>query len=104
MTSFPSLEAFEVALANLREPDPDAQADAQVRQAELTKPAGSLGRLEELAIFFAGWQRRARPRIDRARAAIFAGNHGVTVHGVSAFPPSVDEVEYRPPAADQVPP
>lgn len=89
MTSFPSLEAFEVALANLREPDPDAEADARVRQAELTKPAGSLGRLEELAIFFAGWQRRARPRIDRARAAIFAGNHGVTVHGVSAFPPSV---------------
>lgn len=89
MTSFPSLDAFEAALANLREPDPDAEADARVRQAELTKPAGSLGRLEELAIFFAGWQRRARPRIDRARAAIFAGNHGVTVHGVSAFPASV---------------
>jgi len=89
MTSFPSLEAFEAALADLREPDADAAADARVRQAELTKPAGSLGRLEELAIFFAGWQGRARPQIDRARAAIFAGNHGVTVHGVSAFPPSV---------------
>src|SRR3546814_4058875 len=62
---------------------------ARVRQGELTKPAGSLGRLEDLAIFFAGWQGRTRPRIERARAAIFAGNHGVTVHGVSAFPPSV---------------
>ena len=89
MTAFISIAAFEAALADLRDPDPDAQADARVRQGELTKPAGSLGRLEELAVFFAGWQRRARPRIERARAAIFAGNHGVTVHGVSAFPASV---------------
>lgn len=89
MICFLSIEAFEAALAELREPDAHAAADARVRQAELTKPAGSLGRLEDLAIFFAGWQGQARPRIDRARAAIFAGNHGVTVHGVSAFPPSV---------------
>jgi nicotinate-nucleotide--dimethylbenzimidazole phosphoribosyltransferase len=89
MTSFASVQAFEAALADLREPDGDAEADARVRQTELTKPAGSLGRLEDLAIFFAGWQGRAQPRIDRARAAIFAGNHGVTVHSVSAFPPSV---------------
>lgn len=89
MTCFASPEAFAAALAALSDPDPHAQADARTRQAELTKPAGSLGRLEELAVFFAGWQRRARPRIDHARAAIFAGNHGVTVHGVSAFPASV---------------
>jgi len=89
MTAFVSIGAFEAALADLRDADPHAQADARVRQAELTKPAGSLGRLEELAVFFAGWQRRARPLIERARAAIFSGNHGVTVHGVSAFPPSV---------------
>ncbi|HEY0595361.1 nicotinate-nucleotide--dimethylbenzimidazole phosphoribosyltransferase [Sphingopyxis sp.] len=89
MTFFPSIEAFEAALADLRKPNADAAADARVRQGELTKPAGSLGRLEDLAIFFAGWQGKARPRIDRARAAIFAGNHGVTVHGVSAFPPGV---------------
>lgn len=89
MTAFISVAAFEAALADLGDADPDARADARIRQAELTKPAGSLGRLEELALFFAGWQQRARPRIDRARAAIFAGNHGVTVHGVSAFPASV---------------
>ena len=89
MTGFASIEAFEAALADLREPNADATADARMRQGELTKPAGSLGRLEELAVFFAGWQGKARPRIDRARAAIFAGNHGVTVHGVSAFPPGV---------------
>lgn len=89
MTSFASVDAFETALAELGEASDDARSDALVRQGELTKPAGSLGRLEEIAIFFAGWQGRARPRIDRARAAIFAGNHGITVHGISAFPPSV---------------
>lgn len=89
MTSFASAHAFELALANLRQPDDAAASDARTRQGELTKPAGSLGRLEELAIFFAGWQGKPRPQITRARAAIFAGNHGVTVHGVSAFPPSV---------------
>ncbi|WP_200934940.1 MULTISPECIES: nicotinate-nucleotide--dimethylbenzimidazole phosphoribosyltransferase [unclassified Sphingopyxis] len=89
MISFASVHAFEAALADLREPNVEAAADARVRQGELTKPAGSLGRLEHLAIFFAGWQGTARPQIARARAAIFAGNHGVTVHGVSAFPPSV---------------
>lgn len=89
MTAFISIAAFEAALADLSDADPDARADAGTRQSKLTKPAGSLGRLEELALFFAGWQRRARPRIERGRAAIFAGNHGITVHGVSAFPPSV---------------
>ncbi len=89
MTSFASAHAFEVALTNLRDANDDTANQARIRQGELTKPAGSLGRLEELAIFFAGWQGKARPQIARARAAIFAGNHGVTVHGVSAFPPSV---------------
>lgn len=89
MTIFASASAFEAALADLRSPDPQAENAARERQAVLTKPAGSLGRLEEIAIFFAGWQGEARPRIDRARAAIFVGNHGVTIHGVSAFPASV---------------
>ncbi|NWN23135.1 nicotinate-nucleotide--dimethylbenzimidazole phosphoribosyltransferase, partial [Escherichia coli] len=56
---------------------------------ELTKPAGSLGRLEDIAVFLAGWRGVDRPKIARARTAIFAGNHGVTAHGVSAFPASV---------------
>ena len=49
--------------------DESAAAGAAARQAELTKPPGSLGRLEELAVFMAGWQGRERPRIDRAQAA-----------------------------------
>jgi nicotinate-nucleotide--dimethylbenzimidazole phosphoribosyltransferase len=89
--TFLSVAAFEAALADLRGPDAAAEAAARARQARLTKPAGSLGRLEEIAIFFAGWQGRERPRIERGRAVVFAGNHGVTVHGVSAFPASVTE-------------
>lgn len=89
MTSYGSIAAFEAALSDLPAPDWVAEAAARARQAQLTKPAGSLGRLEEVAIFLAGWQRRERPRMDRARAAVFAGNHGVTVHGVSAFPTGV---------------
>lgn len=87
--SFTTPAAFEAALADLPRPDATAIAAAAARQAQLTKPAGSLARLEDIALFFAGWQGRERPGIAKGRAAIFAGNHGVTVHGVSAFPPEV---------------
>lgn len=68
---------------------------ARERQAVLAKPAGSLGRLEELAIFMAGWQGRVRPRIQRAQALVFAGNHGVIAQGVNAFPVEVTEIMVR---------
>ena len=55
----------------------------------MTKPPGSLGRLEGLAVWMAGWQGSDRPRAGRPQIAIFAGNHGVTAQGVSAFPPEV---------------
>lgn len=87
--SFETLADFEAALARLSGADAASIAAARARQGQLTKPPGSLGRLEDIAIFFAGWQARARPRIDRARAVIFAGNHGVVAHGVSAFPAEV---------------
>jgi len=69
--------------------DESAAAAARSRQAELTKPPGSLGRLEELAVFMAGWQGAERPRIERAQALVFAGNHGVTAQGVNPFPVEV---------------
>ena len=89
MTAFPTRAAFAAALADLPAPDADAVAAARARQGELTKPPGSLGRLEDVAVFLAGWQGTARPAIAHGRAAIFAGNHGCVVHGVSAFPASV---------------
>ena len=69
--------------------DDTAAAAARDRQDDLTKPPGSLGRLEELAVFMAGWQGRDRPRIERAQALVFAGNHGVTAQGVNPFPVEV---------------
>lgn len=73
----------------MREFDETAAAAARNRQAELTKPPGSLGRLEELAIFLAGWQGRARPQLDRVQALVFAGNHGICDQGVNPFPVEV---------------
>ena len=72
-------------------PDGDEAAVAAVRarDAELTKPAGSLGRLEELVEFLARWQHRSVPRLENPMVTIFAGNHGVADHGVSAFPAEV---------------
>ncbi|MBM3605624.1 MAG: nicotinate-nucleotide--dimethylbenzimidazole phosphoribosyltransferase [Alphaproteobacteria bacterium] len=69
--------------------DEEAAQAAQARQAQLTKPPGSLGRLEDLAIFMAGWQGRDRPRLDRVQALVFAGNHGVVAQGITPFPAEV---------------
>jgi nicotinate-nucleotide--dimethylbenzimidazole phosphoribosyltransferase len=89
MSGFASSTAFEATLRHLPMADADATAAARARQASLTKPAGSLGRLEEIAVFLAGWQGNPQPVIEQGRAAIFAGNHGFVIHGVSAFPASV---------------
>lgn len=62
---------------------------AAARQAQLTKPAGSLGLLEKAAVQLAGLQGRARPRVDRVCIVLFAGDHGVVAEGVSAFPQAV---------------
>ncbi|WP_206240255.1 nicotinate-nucleotide--dimethylbenzimidazole phosphoribosyltransferase [Novosphingobium terrae] len=69
--------------------DEAAAQAARVRQNSLTKPPGSLGRLEEIAEFMAGWRGTARPVINHAQALVFAGNHGVCVHGVSPYPSEV---------------
>ncbi|MGQ0580375.1 MAG: nicotinate-nucleotide--dimethylbenzimidazole phosphoribosyltransferase [Reyranella sp.] len=78
----------------LRElPGPDLAAQTEVirRQVELTKPPGSLGRLEEIAAWLAAWQGRAQPRVERPRIAVFAGTHGIAARGVSAYPPEVTQ-------------
>jgi nicotinate-nucleotide--dimethylbenzimidazole phosphoribosyltransferase len=80
---------FMQALDNLPRPDEDALNVARTRQCELTKPAGALGRLEDIAVFVAGWQANPRPAMDRVQAVVFAGNHGVAARGVSAFPVEV---------------
>jgi nicotinate-nucleotide--dimethylbenzimidazole phosphoribosyltransferase len=76
-------------LADLPKFDKEAAAATRRRDLTLTKPPGSLGRLEEIAVFIAGWQGRHPPRIDRPLAAVFAGNHGVVEQGVAAYPQAV---------------
>jgi nicotinate-nucleotide--dimethylbenzimidazole phosphoribosyltransferase len=70
--------------------DADAAVAARARQGALTKPPGSLGRLEELSAWVASCQGYCPPRqFERARVVVFAGDHGVTRCGVSAYPPEV---------------
>jgi nicotinate-nucleotide--dimethylbenzimidazole phosphoribosyltransferase len=76
-------------LRNLPGPDEAAAHAVAQRQARLTKPAGSLGQLEESVAWLARWQRREMPRLDQVDVLIFAGNHGVTAQGVSPFPAAV---------------
>ncbi len=66
-----------------------AATAARARQDQLTKPPGSLGRLEELAVFMAGWQGVEKPLIGAAQALVFAGNHGICDQGVNPFPQAV---------------
>lgn len=66
-----------------------ARSKAQARQLQLTKPAGSLGQLEPLAIQLAAMQGSLRPSVERLWISIFAGDHGVVAEGVSAFPQAV---------------
>jgi len=72
-----------------RAPDEAARAAASRRQGELTKPAGSLGRLERLAIDLAALYGDPAPRVDPPHITVFAGDHGIAAAGVSAYPQSV---------------
>ncbi len=73
----------------LRVVDEATRHAARERQQVLTKPPGSLGRLEELAVDLAGLQGRPLPRVDEVSITVFAADHGVAVEGVSAFPQAV---------------
>ncbi|MFN3577989.1 MAG: nicotinate-nucleotide--dimethylbenzimidazole phosphoribosyltransferase, partial [Tabrizicola sp.] len=86
---FQTLADVRAVLRQLPVPDTAAIAAAEARNGQLTKPPGALGRLERLAIWMAGWQGTDRPRADKPQIVIFAGNHGVTAKGVSAFPAEV---------------
>lgn len=72
-------------------PDASFEQAARLRQTQLTKPAGSLGQLETLAIRLAALQRRERPRAERIAITVFAADHGIALRGVSAFPQTVTQ-------------
>lgn len=76
-------------LIDMPVPDTRAESAARARQQQLTKPPGSLGRLEELACWFAGRLRTPIPQLTHTEIFVFAADHGVAARGVSAFPQSV---------------
>ncbi len=84
-----NLDGYRAVLAELPGPDQAALDAAAARNMVLTKPPGALGRLEELAIWYAGWRGDPRPVVQTPQVVVFAGNHGVAARGVSAFPPEV---------------
>jgi nicotinate-nucleotide--dimethylbenzimidazole phosphoribosyltransferase len=84
-----TLDEMRAQLASLPGPDLAAASAAAAREAQLTKPAGALGRLEQLGEWLATWQAKHPPSIDHPRTAVFAGNHGVAARGVSAYPAEV---------------
>src|SRR5712691_6490513 len=84
-----NLDEIRTLLAQSPGPDLEAGTAAAAREATLTKPPGSLGRLEELVGWLAHWQGHAPPRLQQVEILVFAGNHGVAARGVSAYPASV---------------
>ncbi len=90
MIEFPhDMESLRTILVDLPGPDGFARSNAKARNRQLTKPPGALGRLEALAIWYAGWRGESRPGLRKPQMIVFAANHGVAARGVSAFPAEV---------------
>jgi nicotinate-nucleotide--dimethylbenzimidazole phosphoribosyltransferase len=86
---FSTLSEYKNFLNNLPSFNKEAKKRAIDYNSKLTKPQGSLGILEDLALFFAGWQGIEIPKLEKIQIAIFAGNHGIIEQDVSAFPSEV---------------
>jgi nicotinate-nucleotide--dimethylbenzimidazole phosphoribosyltransferase len=89
MTRFASFAELRAACLDLPSGDPAAAAKVASRETKLTKPPRSLGRLEEMVEWLSFWQGLSPPRLDKVEILVFAGNHGVTARGVSAYPAEV---------------
>jgi nicotinate-nucleotide--dimethylbenzimidazole phosphoribosyltransferase len=89
MANFTSFSALRTACLDLPGGHPAASAAVAQREANLTKPPKSLGRLEDLVAWLAHWQGHVPPRLQRVEILVFAGSHGVTRRGVSAYPAEV---------------
>lgn len=87
--AFEDLDGLRAILAKMPSANAEAAAGAAERNGQLTKPPGALGRLEDLAQWYASWRGNARPSLNAPQVIVFAGNHGVAARGVSAFPPEV---------------
>ena len=92
MTMFSNHDDISQFVADMPQANDAIAAAAQSHQNNLTKPPGSLGKLEELAVFLASWQGQDKPKLDKAQAIIFAGNHGICAQGVNPFPQEVTQL------------
>ena len=92
MDNISNLKMVDDFINTMPKKNMQAEAAASVHQDQLTKPSGSLGMLEELAVFLAGWQNSERPVIETAQAIIFAGNHGICEQGVNPYPQEVTQL------------
>jgi len=80
---------LEAIRSSILAPDAVSAEAARSRQAQLTKPLGSMGRLEDLSVQLAGLRRDPRPEVDRKAVIVMAADHGVVAQGVSAYPSEV---------------
>lgn len=87
--AFKSIDELRAACLDLSAGNEAAAAAVARRQDTLTKPQGSLGRLETLVAWLARWQGHDMPKLNKVKVIVFAGSHGVTAKGVSAFPAEV---------------
>jgi nicotinate-nucleotide--dimethylbenzimidazole phosphoribosyltransferase len=76
-------------LATAAQPDEASARKVAERARKVLRPIGALQRLDELAVWLAGWQQTDRPKVENPLVLIFGGDHGVAAEGVSAYPPSV---------------
>ncbi len=83
------MNAMQVLLTDLPGPDEAARGAVRERAEHVLRPAGALARLDDVAVWLAGWQRTSRPRVQHPAATIFVADHGVAQAGVSAYPPEV---------------
>lgn len=77
---------FGWLLDSLPGPDLDAQRKVADRAGQVLRPLGALARLDQIAVWLAGWQRTDHPRVEHPVVVVFAADHGVTEEGVSAYP------------------
>lgn len=89
MTRFASFDALRAACLDLPDGHSRVADEIAAREAKLIKPPGSLGRLEEAVTWLGRWQGRNPSSLERVEITVFAGNHGVTAQGVSAYPSEV---------------
>lgn len=79
-------DRYLTLLGDLPEPDRRAAEAVRQRAARVLRPAGALSRLDDVAVWLAGWMRSETPRIARPGCAVFVADHGVAERGVSAYP------------------